>query len=174
MTIPIHLEEATLLVPVIVADIDETAGILGMKFLREADYSIAFSKGIPRCGDREWRLTHGGVGEQVQRVRADLPEHLATLVDNAGGQLSVQQKDRVQDLMLKHSEAFVVADGKVGSTDLVRHAIDTGNASPIKAPYRPPAVAKQAIIDENLDQMLKNGVIEPFNFSVVIASGVGK
>ena len=90
VTIPIHLEEAILLVPVIVADIGETAGILGMKFLREADCSIAFSKGILRCGDREWQLTPGGVGEQVQRVRVDLPEHLATLADNAGGQLSIR------------------------------------------------------------------------------------
>ena len=51
----------------------------------------------------------------------------------------------------------------MGSTDLVRHTINTGNASPIKTPYRPPAFAKQAIIDENLDEMLENGVIEPSN-----------
>ena len=163
VTIPIHLEEATLLVPVIVADIGETAGILGMKFLREADCSIAFLKGILRCGDREWQLTPGGVDTCVQRIRVDLPEHLATVAENAGGQLSEQQKGQVKDLLLKHSDAFATADGKVGSTDLVRHTIDTGNASPIKTPYRPPAFAKRAIIDENLDQMLENGVIEPSN-----------
>ena len=99
----------------------------------------------------------------MQRVRVDLPAHLATLADNAGGQLSIQQKDQVQNLLLKHSEAFATADGKVGSTDLVKHTIDTGNASPIKTPYRPPAFAKRAISDANLDQMLKNGVIEPSN-----------
>ena len=162
VTIPIHLEEVTLLVPVIVADIGETAGILGMKFLREADCSIAFSKGILRCGDREWQLTPGGIGEQVQRVRVDLPAHLATLADNAGGQLSIQQK-RSSTRSAETLRSLSTADGKVGSTDLVRHTIDTGNASPIKTPYRPPAFAKRAIIDENLDQMLKNGVIEPSN-----------
>ena len=166
VTIPIHLEEAALLVPVVVADINETAGILGMKFLREADCSIAFSKGILHCGDHEWQMTPEGVGEQVQRVRVNLPEHLATWADHAGGQLSVQQKDQIQDLLLKHSQAFAMADGKVGRKyrfNSVRHTIDSGNAPSIKTPYRPLAFAKQAIIDENLDQMLENSVIESSN-----------
>ena len=92
VTIPIHLEETTLLVPVLVEDIGEKAGILGMKFLREADCSIVFSTGILHCMAREWQLTSGGVGEQVQRVRVDLPENLATLANNAEGQMSVQVK----------------------------------------------------------------------------------
>lgn len=63
----------------------------------------------------------------------------------------------------KYADAFATPDGQLGGTDLVKHSIDTGNARPIKTPYRPPTFAKRAIIDENLDKMLENDIIEPSN-----------
>ena len=163
VTVPLHLIEDTLHVPVIVADIGDTAGILGMQFLRDADCSIAFKQGVLRCGGREWQLTsHRGVEIGVQRIRIkDLPEHLATLAQNADDTLSTEQSGLVKDLLVKFSDVFVTSDGKVGTTNLVKHVIDTGNAIPVKTPYRPPAFAKRAIIEENLDQMLKDDIIEP-------------
>jgi hypothetical protein len=66
-------------------------------------------------------------------------------------------------LVHKYADAFATPDGQLGGTDLVKHSIDTGNARPIKTPYRPPTFAKRAIIDENLDKMLENDIIEPSN-----------
>ena len=54
--IDIHLEGASFSVEVIVANIGATAGILGMKFLRETDCRITFRTGLLRCEEREWKL----------------------------------------------------------------------------------------------------------------------
>ena len=54
--VDVRLEGAIFSVPVIIADIGDMAGILGMKFLRETDCSIAFKAGLLRCGQQIWNL----------------------------------------------------------------------------------------------------------------------
>ena len=52
----IELEGTTFEVPVIVADIGTTTGILGMRFLRDNDCVINFRDGVLQCGKLEWDL----------------------------------------------------------------------------------------------------------------------
>lgn len=48
----------------------------------------------------------------------------------------------------------------LGKTHLIEHHIDTGNATPIKKRHYPISPAKEALLYEELDRMLKLGVIE--------------
>ena len=51
--------------------------------------------------------------------------------------------------------------GPLPCTDVVRMVIDTGDARPInQRPYRLP-LSKKAIVDQELDKMLEEGIIEP-------------
>lgn len=257
---------------VIVADIGDTQGILGMRFLRNQDAFVQFKKGVLWCGDLCWnligpessngmqaRLTKGvivpaghgltvpvhfdaqraetfrrdpegwdaileapedlvslngvAVPRAVVRVRKvngmwgtyvsltnfsqedvimlpgscvgsvlpagdvtpseglrcsrvsnvegrTLPEHLQPLLAKGTKHLSKPQRDAVEKLLCQYQDTFVGPDGQLGTTNLVEHGIDTGEAAPIKSAYRPPGFAKKQVIEENLQKMLQLDVIE--------------
>ena len=265
--IDLHLNGATFSVLVIVADIGDTAGILGMRFLREASCTMEFDTGVLSSGGQAWQLVgpredecfrvrlvqevrlppgHGlavlgavqssrrlpicweGIMEgdeslteqanvsvsrslvsidgavqgqtrftltnwsedevvlpagttvatvqpgkvvvpaqgQVNTVHemepcTELPEHLETLAADAAERLNKEEAQSVLRLLVKYQHIFAAPGGKLGTTDLVTHTIDTGSTRPIKTPYRPPGFARREIIDENLDKMLEHDVIEP-------------
>ena len=52
----IQVDGATFDGPVIVADLDNSQGILGMRFLRDNDCTIAFRSGVLQCGQKCWDL----------------------------------------------------------------------------------------------------------------------
>ena len=58
---------------------------------------------------------------------------------------------------------FVGADGKPGRTHLVLHEIPTGNAIPSRQPMRRMSPAHRIIVEQEVEQMLADGVIEPSN-----------
>lgn len=66
----------------------------------------------------------------------------------------------------------------LGQTNLLTHKIDTGDAEPIKARHYPVSPKVQALMFEELDRMLKLGVIEesesPWNSPVVLVRKPGK
>ena len=51
----------------------------------------------------------------------------------------------------------------IGRTNLVQHAINTGNAAPIRQPPRRLPLGKRAIEQEEISKMIERGVIEPSN-----------
>jgi hypothetical protein len=69
-------------------------------------------------------------------------------------------KAQLLSLLLKYWDVISI-DGEFGSTDLLQHAIHTGNAPPIKCKTRPPNPALEADLRRQLDDNLARGVIEP-------------
>lgn len=59
------------------------------------------------------------------------------------------------------NEFFKDEPTTLGRTDRVQHVIDTGDSPAIKQRYFPVSPAKQKLIDEELNNMLTLGVIEP-------------
>lgn len=53
--------------------------------------------------------------------------------------------------------------GKLGCTSKVEHFIDTGNQRPIKQRYYPVSPYVQGVMNQELDQMLTDGVVVPSN-----------
>ena len=52
-------------------------------------------------------------------------------------------------------------DGILGQTDLVEHKIETENHKPIKIPPRRIPIYKRDQVNEELDNMLNQGTVEP-------------
>jgi hypothetical protein len=94
-------------------------------------------------------------------VSAGVPEHLGELSNSAGANLSPDQKQQVDQLLIKFASAFAGPDGALGGTGLVTHSIDTQGSAPVRCRYRPPGYAMRQMVDENVDKMLELGVIEP-------------
>lgn len=72
--------------------------------------------------------------------------------------LAFEEIEKLQELVDNH---FKGEHSTLGRTDRVQHVIDTGNATPIKQRYFPVSPARQQLINEELDRMLKLGVVEP-------------
>jgi hypothetical protein len=73
-------------------------------------------------------------------------------------------KDRqiLEPVLQKYCHLFYgIGSTDIGCTSQVQHVIETGDARPIKKnPYRIPHALKP-VVDEQTDDMLKKGIIEP-------------
>ena len=67
---------------------------------------------------------------------------------------------QAEQLVLEFHDVFS-RDDEYGSTDLVQHAIHTGDAAPIKCKNRPINPLQQENLREQLDKWERQGVIEP-------------
>ena len=94
--------------------------------------------------------------ETGQVSLSELPDHLKPLIDRVSDELSTEEKQQFADFLVEYQDVFVGPDGKFGQSDLVAHTIDTGDAKPIKDPYRKHPFHKKEIIDREVDKMIEN------------------
>lgn len=89
---------------------------------------------------------------------------------------TIADREQASLLLLKYFDVFSV-DGEFGTTDLVKHCIDTGDTAPIRLRNRPLNPVLEADLDKQLNKWLKHGVIEPaespWNFALVAAPKKG-
>lgn len=97
---------------------------------------------------------------------------LMSKVDEAN--LENGQKAAMFDLLCQFDNMF---DGQLGRTSLTEHVIDTGEAKPINLPPCRISLTKKCLIEEQIDQMLQDGIIElstgPWAAPVVIVNRLG-
>ena len=81
-------------------------------------------------------------------------------VDLSHIQGSERQK-LLRDMIERNADLFAKSDCDLGFTDLVKAKIDTGHHPPIKQkPYHLP-YSQRKVVQEQIDEMLKAGIIEP-------------
>lgn len=74
--------------------------------------------------------------------------------------LSEEQKVTA-DLLISRFRDMSYEERGLGRTSLITHTIDTGDAAPIRQRYYRMSPEKQRILVEQLDEMLKDDVVEP-------------
>ena len=87
-----------------------------------------------------------------------LPEHLKPLIEQE--QLTERQAGLLCDVVYRNQDLFAGPDGPLGHTDRVKHTIDTGDARPIKRPPRRFPATQQKVVEEEVEKMLKEGIIQ--------------
>ena len=90
-----------------------------------------------------------------------LPKHLHIRIENASPKLSVDEKEKLSDLLIQYQDIFIPPDGTLGHTDLVEHEIETGDHKSIKIPPRRIPILKRNQVNEELEKMLAQGIVEP-------------
>ena len=75
--------------------------------------------------------------------------------------LSPEEQQQLRSLILTYADTFAVDAGELGTTNVVKHSINTGDHPPIKQPLRRTPFALRAKVDELVRDMLSQGVIEP-------------
>lgn len=107
------------------------------------------------------------------------PKHLASVImcsesDAALSQVTVDKNANLHSYDHLSKDQKITADHIIsqfhkhsyeerglGRTSLITHSIDTGNAAPIRQRYYRMPLQKQRVLIEQLDEMLKEDVVEP-------------
>jgi transposase InsO family protein len=94
-------------------------------------------------------------------LKHSLPIHLREMFAKAARDRNLQEQQALYDLLMEYKDTFSEDDNDLGCTQITEHAIDTGNATPIKqAPRRVPmALAHEE--KKAIEQMMAQGVITP-------------
>ena len=75
--------------------------------------------------------------------------------------LTEEEADQLNDLLVEYADVFVLDSSELGMTDLVTHAIDTGDSVPIKQAARRVPFALRKTVEDMVQNMLEQGVIKP-------------
>ena len=78
-----------------------------------------------------------------------------------GGKLSPSQLLEARELVKKYEQLFTGNSKKPKQTHLVNHQIITEDALPVKSKYRRVPVAWEKEVEDQIAEMLKNGIIRP-------------
>lgn len=140
IVVPITLQERTRDIPVLVVPSINQGIILGIDFWNIMQI-------VTDMYNKSWEFVPSlSCLEIKEGIKSK--EHLTT-----------EEKTQLKELVDKY--LVTQEEGKIGRTDLVKHVIDTSEASPIKQRYYPISPARQKLVNEELDRMLKLGVVEP-------------
>jgi len=88
-------------------------------------------------------------------------EHLRPVIDTFAHTLSAAEFVVAERLMHDYADVFSRSEFDLGRTDILPHRIDTGDARPFKEQLRLHPIAHLDFIDNQVDHMLRAGVIEP-------------
>ena len=90
-----------------------------------------------------------------------LPPELEHMADRVDPSVPASVVNGLRSLLTEYSGVFSTGPTDLGRTDLAVHSIDTGNAPPFRQPLRRHPFAYRNAIDEQLSELLNQGVIEP-------------
>ena len=96
-----------------------------------------------------------------QQGPAELPHHLRDLYERSATDLTAKEAEQLLDLLLEFSDVFSEGSHDLGRTDMVKHQINTNGAAPIRQSPRRLPLAKREAATKAIDEMSKQGVIEP-------------
>ena len=82
------------------------------------------------------------------------------VIELSSANLSHSQKEHLQELLNRYSDVFASPGGPLGQTNMVKHPIKT-TGTPIRQPMRRLPVSLKDTVDSQIQEMLKNSVIQP-------------
>ncbi|XP_014677616.1 PREDICTED: uncharacterized protein K02A2.6-like [Priapulus caudatus] len=90
-----------------------------------------------------------------------LPAHMRVMFETIDSGLSRRERCEVSSLLQEYAGLFTAPGEQLGHTEMVKHRIDTGAYYPTKqAPRRCP-LARQEILNVEVDKMLASGTVRP-------------
>lgn len=96
-----------------------------------------------------------------ERFPVELPDHLIDLADRSTRDLTSEQSQSVQYLLLEFQDIFSKGDFDLGLFQGIQHKINTGNAHPVKTKLRRTPLGFRSEEEEHLKSMLDKGIIVP-------------
>jgi len=110
---------------------------------------------------------------QVNVIEDDVNDFVEKISPQVDEHLSAADRDRIVDVLVEYKDVFAASATKTPKfTTTVEHSIDTGDAKPIKMNAYRTSKMEERIIQEEVDEMLRNGIIRksssPWSFPIVL------
>ena len=93
-------------------------------------------------------------------VEGALPDHLKDVVERSSGFLTPEQIEKFKERITKFEHIYSRGPDDLGHTDWTTFKINTGNAKPIRQPYRRLPIAKREAERAEIKRMLEQNIIE--------------
>jgi hypothetical protein len=77
------------------------------------------------------------------------------------GELTNDQQEKFKDFMKQYKDLFIWKENQFGKTSVIKHNIDTGDASPIKQRFYRTSFQNQEFIKQEIQRLLGSGLIQP-------------
>jgi hypothetical protein len=117
---------------------------------------------LPVCTGSEHLVTDGmPLQETRSLVNVEDLQHVQCVIDCLPDDLTEEQRCVATEFIRNRKDVFSASEFDLGRTDLVQHRIDTGNNRPFKQQLRRHPLAYLSVIDDHVNDMLRNDVIEP-------------
>ena len=100
-------------------------------------------------------------GENRLVTEKDIPEYIRLVLEELTSELTAQQLSDACQVILDFPERFLTPGGKTGRSSWTEHEMDMQGNPPTKAGYHRLPLAKQNIVDTEVEKMLKDDIIEP-------------
>ena len=89
-----------------------------------------------------------------------LPEHLEDMYQSSCMKLNQKEQYDLKNLLIEFADVFSVHEFDLGSFTAIEHAIDTGDATPVKQKFRRTPTSFEGEEEKHLEKMLEADVIE--------------
>ena len=100
-------------------------------------------------------------GNQADDDSKAVPEYIRNLVDGVDDSITENACLALEAILMKHAGVFSQNENDLGKTDIIMHHVDTGDVRPDRQPLRRFPPAHVEAISEHVDNILKQGTIEP-------------
>lgn len=87
--------------------------------------------------------------------------HVQCIIDGLPSDLEPDERSYAIAFIKSYAHVFSKGEFDIGRTHILEHTIDTGDHRPIKQPLRRHPAAHLPIIDQHVEDMLRNDIIEP-------------
>ena len=98
---------------------------------------------------------------KVVESERETPQFIEELVNSVHESVPDSTRSALRDILLRHADVFSRSEDDLGLTNLAMHNIDTADAKPIRQQLRRHPPAHREAISQQVDDYLKQGVIEP-------------
>ena len=98
---------------------------------------------------------------EKQGETGTLPDELQRLAEQVDVPLTEDQRQQVEELLVRNKSIFALQGQTTGKTNLVRHEIKVETETPIKQAVRRPPLHLRDAAEKEVQKMLKDEIVEP-------------
>ena len=117
--------------------------------------------GSPVCKTQIAESIHHSINAVGQSSKPSERDDLWQAVTQSGDSLKDEQKELLFLLLSQYPDVFASHSEDYGRTGRIKHQIHTGDAAPIRQPFRRIPPAKKEEVTKLLQGMLSKGIIQP-------------
>lgn len=152
------IETETGWVPVrtVVGSVSQTS----IPILNVGDVDLTIEKGevVGHCEEVLWLRQCVENPPKEQKSEGDV---ISKVLEDSSKDLTNRQATKAKNLLWNFSDLFSKNSADIGRTDLVKHAINTGDVAPIKQRPRRIPFAREKEVEEMIEDMRRSNIIEP-------------